>query len=291
MIFGPHAPMLANLTRLALAPVVPVFGDGRAKVQPIYIDDLVKLILSIVDDDDSRGGIIEAGGPDALSIEDLLLRIRVSRGGKAGPVVHLPIRMIEPAVALAETVLRPIMPVTAGQLKALTSDGTAGSPLPGMRSLDASFWLSYAGEVSGRLRRECRTYTRYLTGQEPSKYILAKYEDFHRTVPVPVSNGSTPFDRLLVTGAARSPWMTRLADTYASRFCRNSELRRKLVLLVGLLECSQPSAAYLDSPGVRNAAGAWTSLAAAAARYAAALAASVLLLGPLHLALGARRTR
>lgn len=85
--------------------------------------------------------------------------------------------------------------------------------------------------------------------------------------------------------------MTRLADAYAGRFCPGSALRRKLVLLLGLLECAQPSATHLDSPAARSVVGAWAGLTAAAVRYAVSLAAAVLLLAPLHLALGARRPR
>jgi hypothetical protein len=157
-----------------------------------------------------------------------------------------------------------------------------------MTGLDATLRQSFAGEVSQQLGKECSIYTRYLTGLAPSKYILDKYQDFHLSRG---ANVGSAFDRLLVRIAARSPWMTRLADTYASRFCRGSELRRKLVLLLGLLECAQPSAAYLDSPAAPSAVGAWAGLTAAAVRYAIALAAAVFLLAPLHLALGARRPR
>src|SRR5882672_471847 len=40
IIAGPGAPVLAGLRRLAMLPIVPVFGTGRVRVQPIFVDDL-----------------------------------------------------------------------------------------------------------------------------------------------------------------------------------------------------------------------------------------------------------
>ena len=44
------------------------------------------------------------------------------------------------------------------------------------------------------LERECRIFARYLTGQEPSRYIIEKYLDFHQKIGV--RDGSTRFDRV-----------------------------------------------------------------------------------------------
>ncbi len=285
MIFGQRAPVLLNLTKLALLPVVPVFGDGRARVQPIHIDDLVRLMLAIVAAERFDNEVLDAGGPESLPIEDLLQRIRIAHGRRPARVIHLPVRMVEPCVRLAEAMLRSAMPVTAGQLKALTNDGTADPRDPSMTTLDQSLALSLTGS---EFEQECRTYTRYLIGADPSPYIVSKYVDFHERMP-PAKDGA--FDRLLVRAAARRPWMAQLADAYASRFRRDSSLRRKLVLLLGLLESSQPSAAILDSPASAEGVRAWAALAGAGFRYALALTVSVVLLAPLHAVLGSRRSQ
>lgn len=286
MIFGRGAPVLANLTKLALAPVIPVFGDGRAKMQPVYVDDVARWIASAVESDELRDEIVELGGSEVLTMEDLLQRIRVARSGSRGPVLHLPMGIVEPAVILAEAVVGPLMPFTAGQLKALTNDGTADVVRAELLGVTECLRLSFVDEA---LRQECRTYTRYLIGAEPSEYVVSKYEEFHRSAAAqPARSG---FDKLLLKLSARSTWWTRLADTYASRFFRGSTLRRKLVLLLGLLECAPPSAAHLDAPGSRSVVGAWIGLALSAVRYAVSLAASLMLFAPLHLASASRRGR
>jgi NADH dehydrogenase len=143
MIFGEGSPVLAGLRRLASLPVVPVFGNGRALVQPVFVDDLSAAIAAILDDRASYGRTIEIGGPEVLSIEELLLRVRKSAGIPDSRRIHLPANLMAACLGLAEPVLRPLLPVTAGQLASFTNDGTAGTTVPGnarrpeMRDLEA----------------------------------------------------------------------------------------------------------------------------------------------------------
>jgi len=125
MIFGKGAPVLEGLTRLASAPVVPVFGDGRALVQPVFVDDLARMLLEIVRQGAFDGQILEAGGPCAMAIQDLLGTIRRVLLNKPARFLHLPARPIAALLALSEKVLLPLMPLTAGQLATFTNDGSA----------------------------------------------------------------------------------------------------------------------------------------------------------------------
>jgi hypothetical protein len=62
-------------------------------------------------------------------------------------------------------------------------------------------------------------------------------------------------------------------------------LRKKLALMLALLECAPPACQRLDVPDP----AAWIALAWRAAVFAAASAAAFLLLTPVHLVLGGRR--
>jgi NADH dehydrogenase len=125
MIFGPGSPVLEGLRRLAALPVMPVFGNGRAPVQPIFVDDLAGAVAALLEEPASEGRTIEIGGPEVLSMERLLLRIRRKLGIRNARLVHLPAGPTAAFLGLLEPVLRPLLPVTAGQLASLTSDGTA----------------------------------------------------------------------------------------------------------------------------------------------------------------------
>jgi nucleoside-diphosphate-sugar epimerase len=286
MIFGPGAPVLRNLSKLALGRRVPVLDRGRALVQPIYIDDLVALLLSLIENDRFEGQIIEAGGPEVLPIEELLQRIRQAHGRPAGAIVSIPFRLARPILAGLETLFRSLLPLTAGQLTALASDGTADVPSPGA-GVDEALRRSLEGEAGEGLRQECRTFARYLTGHAPGAYIEDKYEEFHRTRPEEVPSGG--FDARLVGAAARGPRWTRLADTYASRFAKTSALRKKVALVLALLESAEPSASRLDLPAAHSRFGVWWGAATAVFRYAVALAVSIVLFAPLGLAFPRRK--
>ena len=129
MILGKNAPVLASLARLAALPVVPVFGDGRVPVQPVFVDDLADCLAALLDEEGFDGATLEIGGPEVLTIEDLLLRIRRAGGKPPGPVVHLPARAIARGLGWMEPLFLPLLPFTAGQLASFSNAG-ATAPHP-----------------------------------------------------------------------------------------------------------------------------------------------------------------
>jgi len=148
IIFGRGSPLIEGFSRLAALPVVPVFGNGRALVQPVFVDDLAACLATLLESGDAFDGqTVEVGGPDVLTIEDLLLRMRRASGGAVAPVMHLPARPIAACLGWVEPLLRPLLPITAGQLASFTNDGTV-TPSPWlaewhtrMKSLDETLRL------------------------------------------------------------------------------------------------------------------------------------------------------
>lgn len=125
MVMGKGAPVLQALSKLAAAPVLPIFGNGRALVQPVFVNDLNACLMEVL-----RGGIpdnrtVEIGGPQTLSMEEFLIKIRRAAGKGKGPVVHLPARLIAGCLGLVENLLFPLLPFTAGQIASFINDGTA----------------------------------------------------------------------------------------------------------------------------------------------------------------------
>ena len=97
------------------------------------------------------------------------------------------------------------------------------------------------------LDRECSVFCRYLIGQNPNDYIRKKYRDANLSHAFDPGNPSHPFDDFLVAIAGISPWTTRMIDVYTLFFQRSSVIRKKLVLLLAILESAAPSHRYLDS--------------------------------------------
>jgi NADH dehydrogenase len=121
---------------IALGPVVTFPGDGKARVQPLYVDDWVKCFMKVFGG--PAGGlspearyvsrICEMGGPEHLTYNEVIALIMEAMGSNK-PVVHLPVNAIKltlPFAGVAQGIGRllgrKIPPVTAEQLALLQLD-------------------------------------------------------------------------------------------------------------------------------------------------------------------------
>src|SRR5688572_30524709 len=74
-VFGTDGGVLPRFLRIArLAPVTPVIGPGTQRVQPIWIDDLVRAVRLAVPGE-YTGGPVELGGPEAVTWNELWGRL------------------------------------------------------------------------------------------------------------------------------------------------------------------------------------------------------------------------
>jgi NADH dehydrogenase len=260
IIVGPGAPAWAGLVKLAGLPVIPVFGDGKTLLQPIHIDDLLDFIFSILDSDLFDCQTLDLGGPQAIAIEELLRKIRLLLYRSQPRTVHIPLALVIPFLSLLETWFYSLLPVTVGQLASFRSDGTIQKNrlfeerCHRLKTIDDMLGACppQGGEPihmtlveSNRLERECRVFAAYLASPEPGDYILEKYRDAHRKTRSFAASG--PFDRFLLSFAKANPALTPLADSYACLLARGSALRKKLILLLAILECCPPEHGFVDS--------------------------------------------
>jgi nucleoside-diphosphate-sugar epimerase len=143
MIFGRGSPVLAGLAKLAALPVIPVFGSGTNSVQPIAVEDLADFLLRIVDNDIFRGETLDLGGPDVVTMEELLKKIHVLLRHSDAKALHLPMSLLLSTLSFFEMFAYSLLPITVGQLATFRFDGTAGPNAlwserkPHLQSLDA----------------------------------------------------------------------------------------------------------------------------------------------------------
>jgi len=124
IVLGKEAPIWRSLFQLARAPFIPLFGDGTAKIQPIYVDDLVDVIQSVVDEKMFFNETLELGGPEVNTMEVFLKRIHQMVHKKEPRLIHLPLRQLIPALSVLEQYLYTLMPFTVGQLAAFENDSS-----------------------------------------------------------------------------------------------------------------------------------------------------------------------
>ena len=131
------------------------------------------------------------------------------------------------------------------------------------------------------LGAECRVFCRYLARQEPTPYVLSCYQRARD----PVSEGAFPLvDRAALALACRGAGPARVADAYSRMFRPYGPLRRRLILLLAILENSPPSDRPLNAAREGSRPAIVAGMLLTLLLGGVCLLAGVLLLGPLHLA-------
>ena len=96
--------------------------------------------------------------------------------------------------------------------------------------------------------RECAVFTRYLVGQPHTDYIHKQYEMAVLARDLANDAEFAAFDRRTLNFARRNVFFTRVTDAYCAIFHRHGVLRRKLILLLAILEHAAPTADRFDRP-------------------------------------------
>jgi NADH dehydrogenase len=305
MILGPGAPLMASLEKLALLPVAVLPGNGRARVQPIHVDEVARCLVEAVQTDMFNGETLDLGGPETLTMADLFRRIRMARRHAPGPMVTVPLPFFRVPLRAAETIgLGPWLPITAGQLSSFRFDGL-GSPNPLQRAgagagvdemmagtppavgVGAGAALHQEAAVRAAtpdavIDAECRLFTAHLTGHPPDAYVTTTYRRL--LAASPALHAVDRFDGFLVRFARAGALAVKLADGYAALFARASLLRRKMVLLLAILETRPPFSRMIDAPLGGGPAGAVVRIGASGLLAIAGLAAGTVVLLPIRLA-------
>jgi NADH dehydrogenase len=116
-VFGKDGGVLPTFVRLArLAPVTPIVGSGKQRLQPIWVEDLAEIYAQALDLPAAANRTFELGGPDAPTWNEFWDRLKRVLG-KRRPSMHVPIGLMRVQAALTERL--PGAPVTRDQLTML----------------------------------------------------------------------------------------------------------------------------------------------------------------------------
>jgi uncharacterized protein YbjT (DUF2867 family) len=117
-IFGRDGGILPTFAKLArLAPVTPIIGSGRQRIQPIWADDVAAYFAEATERDDVTGRLFELGGPDAVSWNEFWERLKRVLGMRR-PSIHVPVGLMRVNAVLTER-LPGNVPLTRDLLKML----------------------------------------------------------------------------------------------------------------------------------------------------------------------------
>ena len=122
-VYGPGDVSLNRFLSFAkFLPFVPVIGNGKTRINPLYVEDLAAHVAAAVQKPEARGRIFEIGGPDVLTMDDVIrTALRVS--GRRRFLLHSPKPVMKLVASVAQ--LAPGRPLTPDAIDFITMDGVA----------------------------------------------------------------------------------------------------------------------------------------------------------------------
>ena len=101
---------------------------------------------------------------------------------------------------------------------------------------------------------ECRIFTRYLIDREPDTFVSSRYAAAFKKAQQSLA-AQSGFDRLLLSLARIHPLLTRAVDVYSRFFTPASAVRRRLVMLLAIIESSASTTIQLERPDHTSLSG------------------------------------
>lgn len=132
-LFGPNDSFFRSLCGLVRSlPVIPLFGNGNTKLQPVYVEDVAMAIGSIIEPGEIPATLYELGGPRIYHYHELL-RLIAARMQRKRLLLPVPFTVWRLLARLASVTSNP--PLTTDQVELMRRDNIADSNLPGFKDL------------------------------------------------------------------------------------------------------------------------------------------------------------
>jgi len=157
LVFGKEDILVNNIAWLIRkSPVFPVFGSGRYRVQPVFVEDLAQ--IAIRESANAAGSTIDAIGPETFTFQELVTLI-AEKLGKQPKVVKVPPGLGIFCGHLLSIFLRDVL-LTRNELKGLMDEMLTSEQDPNGQT-KFSDWLesnkstiggSYSSEVARHFR-------------------------------------------------------------------------------------------------------------------------------------------
>ena len=136
VMFGPDDAFLTTILKfLRQLPVYPMFGRGRTRLQPAYVEDVAEAVARVIGRAETHPTIFEFGGPLVYSYEQFL-RAVAHQADLAPLLLPIPFAVWH-ALAWASEIL-PGPPLTRNQVDLMKIDTVSSPEMPGFVELEIS---------------------------------------------------------------------------------------------------------------------------------------------------------
>ena len=124
VIFGPGDAFVNKLAAMGRqAPILPIFGAGGTRLQPVFVGDVAEACARALADPATQGRVYELGGPRVYPYRELVRLVLDEAGARTALV---PVPFLAWDVLACGLALLPNPPITRDQVKLMKRDNVVG---------------------------------------------------------------------------------------------------------------------------------------------------------------------
>ncbi len=103
-------------------PFVPLFGDGKQDMQPLFVEDLGRIVVDAATNPEAAGEVFEVGGPQVMSMNEVI-KTALDVMGRKRFILHQPVIVGKIAGTVASILPNP--PLSADAVDFINSPAVA----------------------------------------------------------------------------------------------------------------------------------------------------------------------
>jgi uncharacterized protein YbjT (DUF2867 family) len=120
VVFGPDDKFFNRLAQTAVsAPFMPLIGNGKARVQPVYDADVGRAVVAVLERPGTTASVFELGGPRIYTYREIA-ELTLREIARSKSIVSVPAGLLKLAAFFAEFL--PTPPITRDQVDLMTHD-------------------------------------------------------------------------------------------------------------------------------------------------------------------------
>ncbi|MFO1088742.1 MAG: complex I NDUFA9 subunit family protein [Hyphomicrobiales bacterium] len=120
VVFGPEDNFFNQFASLSQTlPVLPAFGGGSTRLQPVYVGDVAEGICRILEREETRGRTYEFGGPEVVTLRQIF-ELTMKWAGTSRPIISIPWSVAKMQASVMQLLPKPML--TVDQLELLKRD-------------------------------------------------------------------------------------------------------------------------------------------------------------------------
>jgi NADH dehydrogenase len=133
VIFGPEDKFFNQFASIAeFFPVLPLVGGGLTYFQPIYVGDIAKSIVAVLEKEEINNNIFELGGPQIFTFKELM-KILLKEINKKRFLVPIPFLFAKFQAKILQLLPKPLL--TTDQVEMLKYDNIVTNKYPTLKDL------------------------------------------------------------------------------------------------------------------------------------------------------------